>query len=356
MNMQFDLLELPTDVLLIIVDHLKGPEALSLSLTCKRLHSLCFSSSLGKMTTRHMAKFLTALERDAGFGRNVYYCHACNRLHGIDESWRESCLTSGAIAPDCDVKAGGGLNKESARQANDLVKPIKLSFSHLRLVMNQHLYGAGRGLPLSTLDYEAERRSGRATVQCAQQARIHDNELLLLRSFDLVVSDDEAMAWRQNSCSEGLGLCEHVALFSSRCGHRDAIPEFEQPLDKQAAFKPCRDSTGACGLCLMDYDVTIVRKASSWAISIKTYNQLGGGRDPSDWKWARFAEHSRPNLFFPNRPNRRGSNNHAGTVRHVWNKAKTTLGQSARGHGNGAATKPLLPAWLRGSKPLVTTV
>ena len=93
----------------------------------------------------------------------------------------------------------------------------------------------------------------------------------------------------------------------------------------------CSVEPGSCGLCLMDYEIAIesslpaaagggpkLMSEESFTVTVKTYHNLGECRKPDDWKWARFTESCRPHLFFPNRPNRRGSTTYPGTVKKKW--------------------------------------
>lgn len=68
----------------------------------------------------------------------------------------------------------------------------------------------------------------------------------------------------------------------------------------------------------LDSDTDSDAAKGEWRVTIRAYHQLGPCRSPDDWRWARFSESSRPHLFFPNRPNRRGSSEFPGAARKRW--------------------------------------
>ncbi|GJN80954.1 hypothetical protein PLIIFM63780_004484 [Purpureocillium lilacinum] len=346
------LLELPSDAILLIYDQLDSPEALSLSLTCKSLYRLCFSKYYtGTLPQEDRKRFLLLLEKDPRLGRGVFYCYPCNSLHKFEQHWGpHSNLRSGGEDGVAQGEQGGEEQGSSSSRQDcdnkDRFSPIgnrfNLSYTLARLVMNSHLYGPSHGIPLRNIcvSHTAERDVLR--IRCTTDARIRDGELLLLRTYAFSVARGSVDEFRRCTGARDFRLCQHMPLLSGSSAYRQHIAELQRrPPPRQAGEEsagsglvPCEDSQGSCGICLMDYDITIAEAwgdgnrdgdgngdngaAAAWDVSIRAYHQLGACRSPDDWKWARFTEAVRPHLFFPNRPNRRGSTLGARAVKERW--------------------------------------
>ena len=342
------ILQLPADVVLLVCDQLATPEALSLSLACKSTYALCFSTCRRKMTLEDRRRFLLLLERDAGMGRGVFYCHMCNSLHPFRPYW----------GPRSEREAS---NEPSLHHCGnrDRFAPIgnrfDLSYTHARLVMNDHFYGPGRGIPVDNICVEHTEARAMTSVRCRTEAKIKNDELYLLRTYTFAIPNDSVGEFRKCIGARDFRLCEHTSFFSNTSVYRQYIPELQcRPGSGDQGFAACKDSLGSCGLCLMDYDITIApaQGTAEWDVRIKAYHQLGACRTPDDWKWARFTEARRPHLFFPNRPNRRGSTHNAGVVRQRWLETKATQPDAKKPRVQKSFPIPF-PTWLwRDTKPL----
>lgn len=342
------ILQLPADVILLICDQLEPPETLSLSLACKSTYALCFSMCRKKLSLQDRRKFLLLLEKDAGMGRGVFYCHTCNYLHPFEQYW----------GPHSELEASNerGLHHCGNR---DRFAPIgnrfDLSYTHARLVMNDHFYGPGRGIPLENICVEHTEDRDLTSVLCSTDAKIKNDELYLLRTYTFAVPNGSVGEFRKCTGARDFRLCEHTSFFSSTSVYRQYIPELQRwPGSGGEGFAMCKDSPGSCGLCLMDYDITIApaQDAAACDVTIKAYHQLGACRTPDDWKWARFTEARRPHLFFPNRPNRRGSTHNAGVVKKRWGETTTKQPDVKKPSAQKSFPIPF-PTWLwRDAKPL----
>ncbi|KAF4513062.1 hypothetical protein G6O67_000384 [Ophiocordyceps sinensis] len=343
-------LQLPADVLLLICDQLETPEALTMSLTCKSVFALrpAMCRCRCKLSPPDRKRFLLLLEADPRMGRGVFYCHACNSLHPFQRDWGPRSEPEAGRARRC------GVRDRFAPAGN----PFGLSYHHARLVVNEHLYGPGRGLALASICVAHTERRPATTILCTTDARISRGELLLLRTYAFAVADLDVSEFRRGGGPRDFRLCEHTCFFphSSSSPYRQHIPQLQPPRSGHQAFPPCHDAPGSCGLCLMDYVITVAPEPddAAWHVTIKAYHQLGACRSPDDWKWARFSEANRPHLFFPNRPNRRSSTLGAGAVMRQWlaeDAAPVAVATPVAGRG----TVPMPVArWLwRDTKPLM---
>ncbi|KJZ77985.1 hypothetical protein HIM_02622 [Hirsutella minnesotensis 3608] len=319
------ILRLPADILYLIGDHLDTPEALSLSLTCKAIFAArpTMCRRRDKMSPENRRRFLLMLEKDPRIGRGVFYCQSCNFLHPFQRSWGPRSEDEARSAPARPHHCG--VRDRFSPAGN----PYGLSYTHARLVMNEHLYGAGQGLPLGNICVRHTEKRPSTTILCTTDARIKDDELFILRTYAFTILNESVPDFRRCGGPRDFRLCEHTSFFphSSSSPYRQHIPQLQQPWTGEQQFSPCEDAPGSCGLCLMDYEVSIapLMPTSTWSVTIKAYHQLGACRTPEDWKWARFSEANRPHLFFPNRPNRRGSTHSAGAVKKRWHDQRARI-------------------------------
>lgn len=331
-------LQLPADILLTIWDHLDTPTALALSLACQSTYAVCFAMSNTKLKPNDKQGFLLLLEKDP-LGANHYYCFTCCKLHKFDKAWRPRDQSEPNSRP-CTIRD----------QFSPTGNAFGLSYSHARLVMNKHFYGPNHGIALENIRIQHDEPRGPTTIRCATDAQIINDELVLQRSYSFTLTNDQVEEFRKCTGPRDFKLCEHTAMFANSTQFRQHIPELgRSSWGGVEAMVPCDQVAGSCGLCLMDYDVTITRDTtvhSSWNISINAYHLLGQCRSPADWKWARFTEISRSHLFLPNRPNRRGSRYTAGSIRQLWNS--TCPEQTSSPYDNAASL--LLPSFVSNLK------
>ncbi|KAM0244649.1 hypothetical protein ACHAQJ_010738 [Trichoderma viride] len=307
------ILDAPSDVLLLIGDYLDAPELLSFKLACRSTYAL-FPQTYKTMRPGQKKRFLPLIEKDP-LGKGTVYCPSCNKLHPFQES----------SGPHSESEVTGERQRKLARcmsrhRFSPLGNHFGLSYAHARLAVNRHLYGSEHGVPLSNLCVEHSEFRDMATIQCSTSAKMMDDELFLQRTYAFTVAEAHVAEFRKCTGARDFKLCEHTSFFSGSTAFRQYIPELQRkPKNGDDGLVPCREAPGSCGLCLMDYDITIEPCADeSWRVVIRAIHQLGSCRSPDDWKWARFTEACRPHLYFPNRPNRRGSTYGPGTVQKRW--------------------------------------
>lgn len=293
------LLDHPSDVLFLISDHLDTLSVHALALTCRALYGVGFPKTQRKLEADDKQELLITLERDP-FGDGFYYCARCNKLHTFKQSYGPHSKQEGADKTQGYIC---GMRDRFTPMGNS----YDLGYHHARLAMNRHFYGAEYGIPLKNICIQHQSQREKTTIQCSTSASIINDELFLRRTYTFTVTNLDAPVFRRCTGHRDFRLCEHLPFFRNSSIYHQAIPELQrQPraVSSKDQFVPCTNSPGSCGLCLLDYDITISKVDSSdvWKVQIDAYHQLGDCRSPDDWKWARFTEKSRPHLFFTQPP------------------------------------------------------
>ncbi|EHK42022.1 hypothetical protein TRIATDRAFT_31330 [Trichoderma atroviride IMI 206040] len=308
------LLNLPTEIILLIVSHLSSsPESLvALSLTCKALSSILDRDAV-KLCEKSRRQLLLLLEKD--LGSRFFYCSVCCQLHHFSQQWSPITADYLWMPKSCiDYYYNKNFRPTPALFGNR-------NYLYGRLVMNRHLHGSPKGLPLKSLQHPtlvASWGDGPLWLE-TPSPRIIGDELFLCITHTLA---GEAATLR-DAIDEGRhGICMHVAtdpvdLWNTHRRDVYRMPELFEPEGSKAQrpppFEECRDVPGSCTVCLTDYITTIERakvreitqcqtcKSSvnqvsieppldGWSITITAYHQLGRCRDPEDWKWVSFLE------------------------------------------------------------------
>ena len=314
----FNLLRLPVDLLCLIADLLPPPDLLSLSLSCRATHRLSLprSSHLGRrLDHQDKRQLLLALEHDS-LGEGHYYCHGCNVLHPFQPYWAPHSHREKAREPAFHC----GQRNRFSPGGNG----YGLAYYHARLVVNAHLYGPAHGIPLEAICVSHEEERDATIVRCSTAARIIRDELFIHRTYAFTLQASTVPLFRAEAGPGDFRICEHTPFFrSSSVYHQFIIELARRPAGAgEDGLAECEASRGACGLCLMDYDITIERihggGEKAWEVTIRTYHQVGSCRSPDDWKWARFTEKARPPFLIPEQPNRHEDFHPPGSVMQQW--------------------------------------
>lgn len=290
-------LELPIDIILLVVEHLRQtPESiLILALTCKTLRKLLIPSA-PTLASPARDSLLILLEKDSGIGGQAYFCPICHALHSFSPSWGPLTYEHTLFNREyrylrpCYADLCFSLRLERYR----------LGYHHARLVMNRHLHGAPCGLPLQNLD--AASIPGLIVPQWRQtwSARVIENELFLC-AIHTINSSGMSDRTLRSIIDRGYTyfICRHVDPSHQVAALKRATASSGET---EELFSECRNTLGWCKICLTDYCTTIEQKrprkkvwpgiwtqhqsaSSGWTITIVAYHQLGPCRSPFDWKW-----------------------------------------------------------------------
>jgi hypothetical protein len=300
---------LPTEIILMITSHLNKPSTISLSLTCRALHSICFPADPILERTEEEELFLL-LEKDIP---TLYFCHYCTKLHHWHKRWNRSLAWFEETMP-C---------KKRPQDIFQILSIRCIPFWHARLVMNRHLYGPTHGPPLSKLGKRTNNiyRAGGVMKSVSQQASIVDDKLLLMSILSFTSSRDHSVVLRHHIDSYGPMVCMHLAMAKQPTGFLPVrLPELSMDGNRSGFFVPCDQAVGSCPVCLTDYSIGI-----SWqggkkghALKVLVYQQLGDCRSPFDPNWRAMLTYwitEVPRAVLP-------SGHGPGCVRDLWNKGE----------------------------------
>ncbi|KAH9888749.1 hypothetical protein F4778DRAFT_785947 [Xylariomycetidae sp. FL2044] len=287
------LLNLPLELLDMILDMLPPESVVALSLSCKAAFGLFFTKSISRLDECGTENLLLLLERD--LSRDLIYCYSCGRLHCFQPTWSLSDCTSDHFMelpckPEC-----GSFGK------------LRLGLHNARLVMNTYYFGPGRGLSLSNLECAiAPGSRGRDAWGIESKAAITQGQLFLLVRHTLAL-----VGTRQGNRQDIMRrcphrVCHHVSTHEPASGAFEdrQLPELNHlKADYSYGYLETQQSSPtSCAVCLTDFTTTIERETRVTAevlnIVVVAYHQLGDLRPPLDWKWQPFATRwPSPSLF-----------------------------------------------------------
>jgi len=301
---------LPPEIILMVATYLTNPSVISLALTCRTLHTLCFPRS-SHLNRAEKEELLVLPEKDMA---RQYFCHNCTKLYRWHTPWDSFLSTRIEVELPC----------EKPFERNYLLLPYAcyIPYHHARLVMNRHFYGRTHGLPLHKLEDRVRMHSPstRVTDSESLHARIVDDKLLVLSIKTMSHPRGDSKILR--GCIDSLGnpVCKHLTLEG---GAPDDVPvqlpELAKDKTTPGRFAPCNQSFGSCPFCLTDYciDISWNGRKQGYIIRASVYRQLGDCRSPFDWSWRSMTTREtleEPRTAYPleYRP---------GIVRDKWNKA-----------------------------------
>jgi len=144
---------LSIDILYCIVDLEEVEDVVCLVLTCKSLFNKLFQKAIRQLeahphTPLKLHVLLVRLERDVG--HRWYFYYWCTKLHRFRPYRREDSELWKRVAwPDNPYAC-----REKLASKFGWTPPpggLLIQYYHLRLVMNHHFYGVGKGLPTIAL-------------------------------------------------------------------------------------------------------------------------------------------------------------------------------------------------------------
>lgn len=276
---------MPVDIILYLAQHHLPPVSTkALSVSCKDLSAVVSMQKRLPLPDSAREEYLFLLEKD--FGRTHYYCHTCRRLHPFSPTMTSALDTDPLFPPwdDDDTMCHAANSVQLDGSA------VTISYHHIRLVMNQHLFGVAAGLPLSIfrLDNTSSPTSTRTPLRWRQSwsARIIHNELFLrgtrtLCAPGVVVT---ARAARDAIDDGDYRICKHVAaewrytpfvIEALQC----PSDEDDEVGDGDGLFTPSREMPESCERCLTDYETTVEcgEDEEECRITLTSYHRLGGG-------------------------------------------------------------------------------
>lgn len=270
-------MNLPLDVLKAIADYLPPACAAALSLTCQA--ALAVFKPQSPLCDCQLTVFRRQLERDLSESR--FFCWDCKQLHRYSKGWRvRSDRPEGLRWVPCQ-----------RRSSFERRGPWFFRFQHFQLVMNEHYYGPGRGLPAASLLEPA--RFGPWDSQ--PTLAVLDGQCFLSVQYDVFLGGTRAANTAAlGGYSPALLFCQHLETAPqvwdvTRGGLRRSLP----------GPRRLRDRQGHCGACLTDYTFEAMqwpdpdgRGREILAMRVVTYHQLGACRDPRDWIWQAFTSWS----------------------------------------------------------------
>lgn len=287
------------DIYHLILPYLEPMTRLSLSLTCSYCYEFFFYSATDCLTSDQRQQLLIMIERDPSY-KKVYYCFACDSLH--------------PLTPDLGPKPRDSLDETIKCDAENKFSPFEgagtITFTHARLVMNAYFYGAEYGIPLKNLCFAMTATAGEADVECATEAKIIENRLLIRRSYSYTIPWNKLTSFRRSISTKKIQLCSHVPLLPPilRKPYQFRSTKEDKAWRKKAAFDPAWGSiheiarqeyvTRSCDQCATDFTMRVSPVPDddgelNWRVIVYAYHLLGSCRDPISWKWANFSQQSR---------------------------------------------------------------
>lgn len=304
----------PTDILDDIFEIADPDTRIAFALSCKGLYDRFFAAALASLQSAEREyKLAVQLLWEKDIGHKQYYCPACRDFRSFDTNWR-----AGRVAQPQDlIRSGFHRSRRQPRQpcpsTFDLgfdplcLTGYSLNFNIARLVMNRHLLGRPRGLPLSCLEADLIINGPNFPLVWDQtwRAKIIEDELYLCVTHVLsqTAQDMSGKVMRGHLKQQHYGLCKHVdTRLGSYCSVLPLEEISEDVHTEKDMFVPCQDVLGACEFCLTDFRTSIqwceeervirsgprkgkIQTREGWKITITVYHQMGQCRSMYDWKW-----------------------------------------------------------------------
>ncbi|EGR51082.1 uncharacterized protein TRIREDRAFT_104171 [Trichoderma reesei QM6a] len=321
------LLQLPQELVYLIVSYLPVPSAVSLSLTCKTFKALVHGLGivLGKTDFKSRAELLATLQQDLP---GIYFCYCCYKLRRLkpnaDWNGQPHKWTPGPFHP-----RSWWLSEQSnvwhvpmPYHFPTFKSHFHIDFMEVYLIMNAHFLGPSHGIPLETMqryvafqdhielnicqpsgnhgshpgDHPRTRQGlvGLSQKNAEEFPRLEglwrlNGPLVPWQCLARLISSLEPEVCRHMRCSAASSppFCNLVPMNRGANEAQRSLPGnglYMVPL----CASPESDS---CMICNADYDISLIQDTDNnqWAFTLSVYHCLGECRTPRDENWSLFV-------------------------------------------------------------------
>lgn len=343
------LLQLPQELIDLIISYLPMPWALSLSLTCKPLHAAVqgLGIVLAKRDPRefkHRGEFLSTLQKDLP---GYYFCYCCFKLRRLiqDADWdhQPHKWTPGPFHPRSWwlSEQNNVWHVPMPYQYPTFKSHFHIDFMEVYLIMNTHFLGPSHGIPLKTMerfvafqdqielnicqpsgshgshpgDHPRSRHGLCGISQRKPEVfprleglwrfthqivpRIVDDKLYVARFYRIsgplvpwqclarLISSLEPEVCRHTWCSAASSppFCNLIPLARNNNDTQRSLPGNGLYMVPLGASS----ESDSCTACHTDYDISLTQDKDNreWVFSLRAYHCLGACRSPRDdlWSW-----------------------------------------------------------------------
>ncbi|KAL6811615.1 hypothetical protein J3E69DRAFT_350023 [Trichoderma sp. SZMC 28015] len=342
------ILSFPTEILLLVINHLLSPWQLSLGLTCRFLSELTRRNTLPRLEGKDLVEFLSTLQRDIP---NVYFCYCCNKLRTLDPNLdyknQAHTETAGAFRNSRWVPHPTNiLNIKLPPYLSSFLFDTKISFMEANLAMSRHFHGFSHGTSLRGLErcsiledvieiskclrprlrlkrrnYISEdfvdpetkfveehlealpRREDAWRFSFRSNPKIIDDELFIARFYTLTGPPVSQKQLKKLMKCTSIPICSHFTYSAFPLSYylmRSLPRRVSRCCQLRRSDSPYRDDggglikfgpgRGSCLLCSTDYDILVdLETNNETTINISIYHRLGPCRSPGDKLWDYFV-------------------------------------------------------------------
>jgi len=285
-------LNLPAELVWIVLEFLSPESIIAFALTCRILFAQFFPMQ-PQLSDSARATLLQWLEQDIP---GLYFCHDCARLH----RWRRLIRSSSSGITVLDGpcwKIAPGIKYLMSDYVPDY--GFNLTYSLAQLVTNRHLYGPSHGP--SVHDIAATRHFGDplygVDIIRSWSAKIINDSLYLHGNMTFRRSRKKGEKALLMECLENYGhllVCPHLRITEDRPPAAPSISEPANDRDSAIRFTTTSGQPTSCPLCFTDYQVRITPDRSryavqkpmeNWVVEIARWHKLGRCRSPQDLEW-----------------------------------------------------------------------
>lgn len=274
-------LDLPMDIIVLILDRLTIAERVCLALTCRGLCKSLFPR--GFYPNNLSSRVGPLLEKDVP---GLFYCHVCAKLHGWQTGIDRHCRSK-------SINVFGGMNTR-----------YKLPYLAARLLVNNSIYGPSHRFPIHNIEenqhftFPYSKKYKGIDYSQFWRVKVIDGELYVKTTY-IITHRRSADLWYflQN---HRIWICSHMRFY-----HADSVgvllPRFQgnrtlTMFGKWQFHPPEGPASTMCSRCHTDATTVTLRLGRHHVTTIDAYRRLGPCRDLQDGPLRQLSEFGRREL------------------------------------------------------------